>query len=99
MLVDGQVKSLPVTMPRGPTIHELAFKAPGYKDRVLRLDASTSRVVTLAMQPAVLPPAALTVGAPSHPARPQPATRSDAKRRRPRAAQPDEGGADDARKL
>jgi hypothetical protein len=73
--LDGEASTLPVTLARDRSVHELTFRAPGYKERVMRLDASTSRVVTLAMQPlaAAMPQPAV---APPPAAAPTPSRRS-----------------------
>jgi hypothetical protein len=93
VLVDGAPGTLPVRLPAGAEIHELTFRAPGFKERVVRVDGSTSRLLTLEMQPE--PPAA-PVTTPA-------ASRSDAHRRRVRTsreAAPSEAELnEDARKL
>jgi serine/threonine-protein kinase len=58
LTVDGKPARLPVVLPRGSGVHTLAFQAPGFQDRTLKLDASLNRTVTLAMQrkpPAIAP--------------------------------------------
>ncbi len=91
--VDGKPGALPLRLPAGGEVHELTFRAPGYKERVLQVDASANRLLTLAMQPE-------PVAAPPPPAEAPPARRSDAHKHRSRT--PREGSddpTDDARKL
>ena len=86
---DGKASALPVTVRKSSAQHELTFRASGFKERVMRLDATTSRVVTLAMQPIAAPP----------PARPAPTNRSETKKHRTRGASEGPALTDDARKL
>jgi hypothetical protein len=89
VLVDGRPGALPLRWPTGADVHELTFRAPGFTDRVLRVDAASNRLLTLAMQPA---PAA-----PADPAEPPPAARAEPHKHRPRSHAADLN--DDARKL
>ena len=91
VLVDGKPAELPVHLPSGNDVHALLFRAPGLKDRTIRIDGSTSRMLTLAMQPAL---------APSAPAPPGPAPAAETHKHHahvPRA--PSGEMSDDARKL
>jgi tRNA A-37 threonylcarbamoyl transferase component Bud32 len=91
VLVDGKPATLPVHLPAGSDVHELVFRAPGLKERTIRLDGSTSRMLTLAMQPLPAPPtAAAAVAAP-------PAEHKHHAAHAPRA--PSGELSDDARKL
>jgi len=55
LTVDGKAAHLPLTLPRSSDIHTLVFAARGFQERTLKVDASTSRMLTLAMQPEVAP--------------------------------------------
>jgi eukaryotic-like serine/threonine-protein kinase len=91
--VDGKPATLPIVFDQGRDTHELTFKAPGFKDRTLRLDATTSRLLTLAMQPEPTQPKLDPPTTP--PARPE---RNETKRRRVRTTDAPALN-DDARKL
>jgi serine/threonine-protein kinase len=94
VLVDGKPAPLPIRLPAGNEVHELLFRAPGLKERAIRLDGSVSRMLTLAMQPVPAPPAAApAVTAPPAP----PAEHKHHAAHAPRA--PSGELSDDARKL
>jgi len=94
VLVDGKPAPLPIRLPAGNEVHELLFRAPGLKERTIRLDGSVSRMLTLAMQPVPAPPAAPpAVTAPPAP----PAEHKHHAAHAPRA--PSGELSDDARKL
>ncbi|MEA2699030.1 MAG: eukaryotic-like serine/threonine-protein kinase [Myxococcales bacterium] len=90
--VDGAPAALPIRLPAGNQTHELVFRAPGFRDRTLRVDASVSRTLTLSLQPAA-PEAPAGATAPQPPA---PGDRGDARKKRPRHPS---SLSDDARKL
>jgi hypothetical protein len=81
--LDGAAVEPPIQVPADGGSHELRARAPGFQERTLRVDASVSRHVTLALPPT---PAGT------------PARIDDAHKHRPRAPRPAELS-DDARKL
>jgi serine/threonine-protein kinase len=87
--VDGKPSTLPIVLPRGAAHHDLAFRAPGFKDRAMRLDATANRVLTLAMQPVAVEPA---------PKADKPAPKPEVRKRRQKPADAPALN-DDARKL
>jgi serine/threonine-protein kinase len=91
VLVDGEPQELPLELPVGDQVHELTFRAPGFKPRVVHVDASTSRLLTLSMQPEAPP----VVSPP--PAELPAAGQGEPRKRRPRV--PREEDLDEARKL
>jgi serine/threonine-protein kinase len=49
--VDGAPSALPLRLPAGSQTHEVLFRAPGFQDRTMRVDGSSSRTLTLALEP------------------------------------------------
>jgi hypothetical protein len=95
--LDGAAVEPPIQVPAGSGGHELRARAPGFQERTLRVDASVSRHVTLALQPAPAPaPASSNPSA--NPSSGTPARSDDAHKHRPRTPRPAELS-DDARKL
>ena len=54
--VDGTPAQVPLTLPRSAELYTLVFSARGLRTRTLKVDASTTRTLTLAMQPEAEPP-------------------------------------------
>jgi len=50
--VDGAPTALPLRLPAGAPAHEVLFRAPGFKDRTMKIDGSASRTITLALEAA-----------------------------------------------
>jgi hypothetical protein len=51
LTLDGEMSALPARLPAGDQVHELVFRAPGHRQRTMRIDGSQSRHVTLALEP------------------------------------------------
>ena len=91
LTLDGELATLPARLPVGDQVHELVFRAPGHRQRTLRLDGSQSRHVTLALEPIPAAPA-------DDPAKAAPPAR-DRRRHAPAAAPRATDLSEDARKL
>jgi hypothetical protein len=68
VLVDGHVAALPVTLPRGASVHSLRFEAEGYETMSRTLDGSKSRTIVLGMRR--VPAAPAEIAPPAAPSRP-----------------------------
>jgi serine/threonine protein kinase len=98
IVVDGRAAiPPPLTLPRGPAVHDVAFRAAGYEDMQAWLDGRTNRRLTLGMHPVVRgPPRDTRDAAPMTPAK-----TADRQRATRRAERPATGPtlSDDQRKL
>jgi serine/threonine protein kinase len=56
--VDGRTATLPIELPSGAGEHTLVFSAPGFRERVIKVDGQRSQRLTLAMQALPAPAAA-----------------------------------------
>ncbi len=95
LTLDGAAAELPARLPAGDQVHELQFRAPGRRQRTLRLDGSQSRHVTLALEPI---PAAATASDPVKATPPARDRGADRRRRAPTTPRATEL-TEDARKL
>jgi hypothetical protein len=98
IVVDGQSAiPPPLTLPSGPALHDVVFRAAGYEDLQAWLDGRTNRHLTLGMRPVPSRPRRDTRGVPPTTT----AKAADRQRAPPRAARPAEGPtlSDDQRKL